>query len=206
MVNKNFALKLVCCIMCFAMTVTLCSCAESEPDNGEAKPTDFKRTISDDNYIIIQQYVGEDTTVRIPKEMDGYPVKVIDFNAFYFTKVETVVIPDSVTEIGNYAFCHCPALKNVTFGKGVKKIGDECFAHCFKLEEITLPKNLDSIGNKAFYMCPKLKTVRFPGDAPKNIGTALFTNTHKDLTIYYKEGTKGWEDTILAESFALKTW
>lgn len=60
--------------------------------------------ITDADEANIIAYTGTDTTVTIPNEMGGKPVTSIGDSAFEQKTVTSVVIPDSVTSIGNSAF------------------------------------------------------------------------------------------------------
>jgi len=55
--------------------------------------------------------------------------------------VTKLVIYDSITSIGNYAFCNCNSLTSVTIGNGVTSIGENAFSGCSALESITVVMN-----------------------------------------------------------------
>ena len=67
--------------------------------------------------------------------------------------ITKVVIADSVTSIGDYAFCHCAGLTSITLPSSLTSIGNDVFLHCTRLTSITLPNSLTSIGRFAFYYC-----------------------------------------------------
>ena len=72
--------------------------------------------------------------------------------------VENLVIPDSVTNIGNYAFYGCESLKSITIPDSVTSIGDYAFSGC-SLTSVTIPDSVMSIGRYAFRHCRKLNKV-----------------------------------------------
>lgn len=77
-----------------------------------------------DKYIRITSYMGENPNVVIPREIEGYPVTVIDETCFsYNDKIESVEIPISVTYIDGWAFASCRNLKEVHIPDSVTEIG-----------------------------------------------------------------------------------
>lgn len=73
-----------------------------------------------------------------------------------------VVITDTVTEIGEYAFESRDSIEEVIIGNGVTGIGDAAFHNCYGMKTLTLGQNLKTIGNGAFYYCNKLTQVVLP--------------------------------------------
>ncbi|MBQ6153225.1 MAG: leucine-rich repeat protein [Ruminococcus sp.] len=104
-----------------------------------------------DGNIEITSYNGCDSSVSIPSQIDGYPVTSIGSDSFYHSLLlESVTIPDSVTEIHNYAFAECPSLKNVTIPDSVTTIDYYAFGGCPSLKTVTIPASVESIGDYAF--------------------------------------------------------
>ena len=68
------------------------------------------------------------------------------------------VIPDDVTEIGNYAFTNCSGLTALSFPKGLKTIGRYSFCYCEGLTSIVIPDSVTTIGSSAFRECYGLKS------------------------------------------------
>ena len=86
-------------------------------------------------------YLGNETRVTVPSVIEGYPVTAIEEDAFRATRVTSVVIPYSVTEIGWFAFADCKALQSVTIPPSVEVIGYGAFDGC---DSITLYCTSDS--------------------------------------------------------------
>ena len=70
-----------------------------------------------------------------------------------------IVIPNSVTSIGDYAFSACSNLTSVTVPNSVTSIGITAFSACSGLTSITIPNSVKSIGNWAFNGCCSLTSV-----------------------------------------------
>lgn len=131
-----------------------------------------------------------DVEIIIPASIDGIPVTAIGESAFsepYDNKTQfitTIVVPESVTEIGEYAFADCKALKNITLGSGVTSLGegvfcasgiekvilpagctaipDNMFSGCNSLKEVTIPSSVTTIGEEAFCQCDALESANIP--------------------------------------------
>ena len=89
------------------------------------------------------------------------------------SSVKTVVIPDSITSIGRWAFGYCESLTSVTIPDSVTSIGSCAFYDCTGLTSITIPDSVTSIGNGAFYNCTGLTSVTIP-DSVTSIGDYAF--------------------------------
>ena len=85
----------------------------------------------------------------IPDTIDGYTVTEIANSGFESSKITSVVIPDSVTRINDYAFNRCKSLKNVTIPDSVTTIDDCVFSNCPSLSRIYIPPTVTSIGYSA---------------------------------------------------------
>lgn len=65
----------------------------------------------------------------------------------------SVVIPNTVREIGKRAFSSCNALKTVSIGNSLKTIGELAFEDCSLLASINLPNSVTTIDYGAFRGC-----------------------------------------------------
>jgi hypothetical protein len=106
------------------------------------------------------------------------------------TLLESVNLPDTLTNIGAHSFNSCSSLKNINFPESVKTIGDNAFHNCTSLsfDELNLP-NLTSLGPNAFYGV-KIKKLGLP---------SLLTLPSSDY-YYITYGDKATlEEIVLAE-------
>ena len=150
---------------------------------GDAIVPIYTYTLDDANRATITGYSGSAIALYIPGEIDGHEVVAIGRGAFKNrTDLKTVMIPDSVENIGIDTFSNCIQLENISWSKNLKKIGENAFYNCDNLQIVKIPKSLkdvyatyDSIDipNGVFNGCSNLKTVNFE-EKSTIIADALF--------------------------------
>ena len=131
----------------------------SEPGEGES---DYTYNALDDGTIEITGYSGSAENIVIPAQIDGKSVTRIGNNAFEKSSAKEIVIPDSVTDIEQYAFEGCTSLSDITLPDSLTSIGLSAFESCTALTDIALPDSLTYIDGFAFANCTSLKTVTVP--------------------------------------------
>jgi hypothetical protein len=89
------------------------------------------------------------------------------------TEITSLVIPNSVTSIGNYAFEDCTGLTSLVIPNSVTSIGDEAFAECSGLTSLSIPNSVTSIGKGAFSGCSGLTSLSIPNSVT-SIGIGAF--------------------------------
>lgn len=108
------------------------------------------------------------TTCTIP---DGV-TNICDYAFYNCANVSSVIIPNSVVNIGNEAFYYS-GIKSIAFGNNVVNIGTSAFAECKGLTSIELPNSLNTIGNNAFKDCTGLTSLSIPNSVT-SIGVSAF--------------------------------
>ncbi len=122
---------------------------------------EFAYSISNGEATIVKYY-GHGEYVVIPKQINGYPVRLIGRRAFHgCLELKQVLIPDSVTKIGGSAF----------FG-------------CSSLERIVVPKSVIAIGRYAFSKCNALTDIYCEAAAQPD-GWSPYWNAHCSATVYW---------------------
>ncbi len=129
----------------------------------------------------ITSYEGSGGTAVIPSEVNGIPVRTVGaglyaLDKFNANKLTGIIIPDSVTNIADYAFWQCYTLANVTLANSVKTIGYGAFAYCNVLTSITIPDSVTSLGNYAFYRA-RVMTSATIGRGITSLGQAVFSDS-----------------------------
>lgn len=127
---------------------------------------DYKYEITD-NQVGIIKYLGTETNVIIPAQINGLPVTYIEDGAFCNdSNLSSVEIPDTVTRIGTRwgeegVFTGCYNLVSVKLneGKEAASIGASAFLNCQGLSSIEIPRNYKIIYESAFNNCISLKSL-----------------------------------------------
>ena len=122
------------------------------------------------------------------------------------SSLTSVTIPGSVMSIGVCAFCSCDILRSVNILEGVTSIGISAFAGCYCLWSVTIPSSVMSIGESAFDTY-YISTVVSMIDIPSSINNNTFSsNTFMNASLYVPLGTKekykatdGWKKFVFIE-------
>jgi hypothetical protein len=109
----------------------------------------------------------------IPAATNGLPVTGIANFAFFANGITNVVIPNSITNIGIFAFDNCINLTSVTIPNSITSLAEAVFDNCSGLTNITIPNSVTNIGDFAFTACSSLTSVTI-GTGVTSIGEAVF--------------------------------
>ncbi|MDE6295294.1 MAG: leucine-rich repeat protein [Muribaculaceae bacterium] len=101
-----------------------------------------------------------------------------------YSGLTSVTIPNSVTSIGNYAFSGCSGLTSVTIPESVTAIGIYAFSGCRGLTSVTIPESVTKIGNSAFSGCSGLTSVTIPASVT-TIGDDAFSGCSRLTELYF---------------------
>ena len=143
---------------------------------------------------------AQTTLLRFPQDkIGGYtiPDTVTNIRDFAFSdcnSLTNITIPGSVMSMGWQVFSSCTALKSITIGNGVNSIGVGAFEFCTSLTSIIIPNTVTSIASETFKSCTNLTAVYFQGNAP-SIGPSVFYDAN-NTTVYYLLGATGWGSTF----------
>ena len=99
--------------------------------------------------------------------------------------IQTVKLPDSLTELPGSVFYNKDYLTSVDLGNGIKSIGDSAFFSCSSLTSVTIGNSVTSIGSGAFNGCNSLESIELPYSV-RTIDSSAFSNCKSltSITIY----------------------
>jgi hypothetical protein len=112
-------------------------------------------------------------------------------------------IPNSVTSIGDYAFCNSAILTTISIPDSVTSIGYQAFDTCTGLSTITIPNSVTNIGNEAFQNCTSLTSLAIPSSASISIGASAFSGCTKLISITIPESVTSIGDWAFVSCVSL---
>lgn len=169
---KKFLCALLACAMGVSAAVGLAGCGcsdekalepgyvieETEPDLQDGE---FGFFITNSNELMLTKYTGTATDVEIPAVYNNYEVTAIGNSVFSRSDITSVVMPDTIKTIYDYAFFACHNLKSVTFSKNLENLGTNVFNMCSSLESVELPSSIKNLGVYTF-SATGLKSITIP--------------------------------------------
>lgn len=102
--------------------------------------------------------------------------------------IVNVIVPETITHIGAYAFNSRYLLKSVTLPKSLKIIGYAAFAYDAQLTEMTIPDNVQRIDGAAFFDCSGLQKIIF-GKRVRAIGSDALLDCNNLKEVIFKGKT-----------------
>lgn len=109
--------------------------------------------------------------------------------AFNKTALASIALPQSIDKVGNGWFLGCKYLETVNFDGKIKEIGESAFSGCISLKSFEIPSSVVSIGNSAFLDCTSLKNIEIPSSVV-SIGNAAFSGCSALSEVLFNEGLK----------------
>ncbi len=200
----------------------------------EANVMDGMKYEEADGEITITGYTADlPKELEIPAEIGGKPVTRIGAYAFANSRLESVMIPEGVKEIGNNGFTFCLSLKSVTLPESIVRVGDHAFSetrwldamrkessmvivqhvlldaqYIYDQEHITIPDDVRVVGGGAF-RCSSMKTVTIP-ESVRDIGNFAFSNCENLESVVIPDqvteiGASAFFDCVSMQSITLPT-
>ena len=112
--------------------------------------------------------------------------------------IDSLVLPDSVSELGTYAFLYCVGLKEIKIGKGLSKLSRGVFRGCSRIHELVVPKNILLIEEDAFCKCTNLERV-YMETGIQRIKNHAFYGCHKLAEIHLPASILSLDKAVFAD-------
>ena len=155
---------------------------------------------------VLGAQAGEGETIRVSPVWQGRAVRSVGSRAFALSGAGRVILPETVTRIGDYAFQGCVRLRQIAIPPdtaqigtgafagsglaavrlpgGIKRISRLTFAGCAQLEKVELEEGIELIDERAFENCKSLKSVVIPSSVRQISRNAFDQSCELLLTTY----------------------
>lgn len=152
------------------------------------KRTSLFQYYENNNYdgVIVTQYDGHNTngTLEVPEMIDGLKVTGLDDGIFQGRNFTEIILPDTLTSIGDEAFSGCYELESIHIPASVTSIGEFAFENCWKLKNLSVARDnpdyksenqiIYSKDGSVLVACPVAKEIEIPSTVTK-IGASAFS-------------------------------
>ena len=124
-----------------------------------------------------------------------------DYAFFHCNKLSSISIPNKVTSIGKRAFSYS-GITSIKIPNSVKNIGNAAFSSCTELSSLEISNGVESIGMDAFQYCENLTSVTIPNSVT-SIGEFAFYECISLKSIELPEGITTIEDDTFCNCSSL---
>lgn len=126
---------------------------------------------------------------KVYKVLDG--TEKLGMGAFMESDIEEIILPESLTSIGDECFYFCEKLRQFIMPDSVTKLGFRSLAYCRNLEHLHLSTSLEAIESQNFNKCDNLKCLDVPGSVKTIDASAIVWNEKGFEKIILHEGVEG---------------
>lgn len=139
---------------------------------------DFKYSVLDDGTVEISKYVGNDSDVTIPDEIDEKKVTSIGKGAFENNiSIKNIEMSNNILSIYDGAYYNCQSLETIKLSNSLTEILVGAFGNCLSLKRIDLPDSLSYVDDFAFGNCKNLEKVHFSNGVKEKGTTVRFAKS-----------------------------
>ena len=184
-------------------------CVQTQASSEGPLDTMVRWVISSDGTLTISSLWGADMTNYASASATPWYSRRAEIKAVVVTNTITsigsyafadcrnltqVTIANTVKSIGSYAFSGCTSLKSVEVPQGIAQIAEGTFYGCNSLEEVTVPSTVAAIGYAAFAGCKTLKGIKLTAGMNR-IANGAFANCD-NLSVVFYTGTEAQKASI----------
>ena len=116
--------------------------------------------------------------------------------AYLFSQscLRSIVFPEGMTSIGDYAFEGAADLEDPDFPASIERIGKSSFSGCTSLQEIVFPASIKYIGERSFSGCTSLQELRIAKEASVLLGSYAFEDCTSLQKVLLPKTAAGYGD------------
>tara|TARA_B110000967_G_scaffold170746_1_gene180898 strand:- start:506 stop:5833 length:5328 start_codon:yes stop_codon:yes gene_type:complete len=125
---------------------------------------------------------------ELPRKLDiDYNKLFTDVPTFKAPFINSIILPDTLTSIGEGAFCNNIYLTNINLPQSLETFGEKSFYGCWNLESMTIPNSVSNIDDSAFEKCISLTDITFVRDniSLTSLPTRMFFNCISLSNVYF---------------------
>lgn len=127
------------------------------------------------------------------------------------SSLQSLILPNSVTSIEEFAFGYCKNLESLIIPNSVTSIGGWAFLFCSNLKSVSIPKSVKSIGEFAFSGSMQLSSISIAVEQPFAINENVFpAEVYSTATLIVPKGSKekyesteGWKKFTLIKEMII---
>jgi len=100
-------------------------------------------------------------------------------------KLDSIILPPTVTSVGQSAFMYCTALKSFEFPQGITTVATSVLEGCTALQSVIIPSSVTAINTDALYGCTGLQAIYNYAFTPQSIAARTVNGVNKSTCILY---------------------
>lgn len=158
-------------LTCLAAAMTLAGSAQ------ETAVIDGITYLLDGGKASVMQQNGLTGDIVIPETVryggEDYTVTTVQSNAFKNNQITSILLPNTVSVMGDACFESCSKLVSATLPDGITSLGSSFFYDCKQLESVVIPESVTTLSTNCFYRCSSLTSVDLP-DGIEELGYKCF--------------------------------
>ena len=125
-----------------------------------------------------------------------------NFCTIFGAQVQTYTLGESVTSIGDYAFCGCTNITKLTLPNNVAQVGNGTFQGCTGITSFAIPQTVTTIGDYAFSTCTGIQTLNIPNAT--SIGKGAFADCSNLTAVQLGNGLISLGDSAFSSCYNLQ--
>ena len=150
-------------------------------------------------------YMKENLSALNQLDLSGLDITVLPESALQGIPFETVVLPEGLKEIENYAFYSCKSLRTLEIPESVEKLGRWIVWECDYLETVTLHNGLNTLSESTFWGCGGITSIHIPTTVTE-IPAYCFSNCQNLERIYLHDGITSIGTEAFFNCYSLKSF